>query len=173
MRRLVGVLRQDGLDQDGHGRGAQVRDGLGDRGGASLTPAPRLAGLDGLVAQVAKIGLPIVLTVKGDGRQLPAGVNLSAYRIVQEALTNIVNHAERPSHVSVVVRYEPAEVSVEITDDGIRGEVSTRDWVNDDGHGLVGMRERVGLFGGELVAASQPQGGFRVAARLPVDGYQR
>ncbi len=150
MRRLLGVLRQDGQTS------------------ASLAPSPGLADLEALVTQVGKTGLPTRLRVDGDPRPLPAGVDLSAYRIIQEALTNVVNHADHPSLVTVAVRYEAAEVSVEVTDDGRGGSANAGSRGGGTGHGLVGMRERVGLFGGRLVTGPRVEGGFRVAAHLPL-----
>ena len=97
---------------------------------------------------------------------LPAGVDLSAYRIVQEALTNVVKHAG-PARAQVVVGYGDRDVTVEVTDDG-RGAVTLAgDGRAGSGHGLIGMRERVATFGGDLEVGPRPDGGFRVAARLP------
>jgi signal transduction histidine kinase len=149
LRRLLGVLRQE---DEPHG---------------DLAPMPGLADLEGLLAEVAKAGLAVKLQVHGTRPPLPAGVDLSAYRIVQEALTNVVKHAG-PAHAQVVVGYGDQEVTVEIIDDG-RGAVSSvTDGRAGTGHGLIGMRERVAAFGGDLEVGPRPHGGFRVAARLPV-----
>jgi signal transduction histidine kinase len=139
LRRLLGVLRQDSEPQ------------------ASLAPVPGLADLEGLLGEVAKAGLAVRLQVEGTPSPLPAGVDLSAYRIVQEALTNVVKHAG-PAQAQVTIGYRDRDVTVEVTDDGRGGT----------GHGLVGMRERVAAFGGDLETGPRPGGGFRVAARLPL-----
>jgi signal transduction histidine kinase len=153
MRRLIGVLRR------------------GDEP-TSLGPQPQLADVGALVEQTREAGLPVTLEVEGEPRPLPAGVDLSAYRIVQEALTNIRKHAE-PASARVRVRYDPRSLEIEVVDDG-RG-AAWRDGAPDGGadgnggHGLIGMRERVALFGGQLEVGPQPAGGFRVAARLPLE----
>jgi signal transduction histidine kinase len=154
LRRLLGVLRQDGEPQ------------------ASLTPAPGLANLEGLLAEVAEAGLAVRLRVEGAPSPLPAGVDLSAYRIVQEALTNVVKHAG-PAHAQVTIRYRDHEVAVEVIDDG-RGvaAVATDGRRGRTGHGLIGMAERVAAFGGDLEVGPRPGGGFRVAARLPLAADQ-
>jgi signal transduction histidine kinase len=149
LRRLLGVLRQDGEPQ-------------GD-----LAPVPGLADLDRLLAEVAKAGLAVRLRVEGTRPELPAGVDLSAYRIVQEALTNVVKHAG-PARAQVVVGYGDQEVTVEVTDDGRGVTAPTGDGRAEVGHGLIGMRERVQVFGGDLEVGPRPGGGFRVAARLPL-----
>jgi signal transduction histidine kinase len=153
LRRLLGVLRQEGEPQ-------------GD-----LAPAPGLADLDGLLAEMAKAGLGVRLRVEGTPSPLPAGVDLSAYRIVQEALTNVVKHTG-PARAQVTIRYRDQEVMVEVSDDGRGVTAPTGDGRARVGHGLIGMRERVQVFGGDLEVGPGPVGGFRVAARLPfaVDG---
>ena len=149
LRRLLGVLRQDGEPQ------------------ASLTPAPGLANLEGLLAEVAEAGLAVRLRVEGAPSPLPAGVDLSAYRIVQEALTNVVKHAG-PAHAQVTIRYRDHEVAVEVIDDGPGVAAVAADGRRGTGHGLIGMAERVAAFGGDLEVGPRPGGGFRVAARLPL-----
>ena len=146
MRRLLSVLRAD----------------TAAGGDVLLSPARGLADLDSLVDVAAASGLRVELSRQGDPVALPAGAELAAYRIVQEALTNVCRHA-RASSASVVVRYEPSEVAVEVTDDGIGGAP------RPGGHGLVGMRERAALYGGEVEAAPRPEGGFRVRARIPLE----
>jgi signal transduction histidine kinase len=148
LRRLLGVLRQEGEPQ-------------GD-----LTPVPGLADLEVLLAEVAKAGLAVKVRVEGKPLQLPAGVDLSAYRIVQEALTNVVKHAGE-ARAQVTIRYGDQDVTVEITDDGRGVTAPTSDGRARVGHGLIGMRERVQVFGGDLETGPCPGGGFRVAARLP------
>src|SRR5215211_2585143 len=149
LRRLLGVLRHDSDPQ------------------ASLTPVPGLANLDSLLTEVGKAGLAVRLRVEGTPLPLPAGVDLSVYRIVQEALTNVVKHAG-PAHAQVTIGYRGQEVTVEVIDDG-RGTVPPAgDGRVGTGHGLIGMRERVAAFGGDLQVGPCPGGGFRVAARLPL-----
>jgi signal transduction histidine kinase len=146
MRRLLGVLREEA-------------EPVG-----SLAPAPGLAEVDALAAEVAKAGARVEVRIEGTRPELPLGLDLSAYRIVQEALTNVVRHAG-PATARVHIRYAPAAVDIEVTDDGRGGRAPGR----DDGHGIVGMRERAALYGGSLEAGPLPGGGFRVAASLPVD----
>jgi signal transduction histidine kinase len=154
LRRLLGVLRQE-------------NEPKGD-----LAPVPGLANLDGLLAEAAKAGLAVRLQVNGTRPPLPAGVDLSAYRIVQEALTNVVKHAGS-ARAQVVVGYGDQEVRVEIIDDGRGAVTSVSDGRVGSGHGLIGMRERVQAFGGDLQTGPRPGGGFRVAARLPLTADQR
>ena len=155
LRRLLGVLRRRDSEPQG-----------------DLTPVPGLADLDSLLAEVAKAGLAVRLRVEGTPSPLPPGVDLSAYRIVQEALTNVVKHAG-PARAQVVVGYRDHEVIVEVTDDGRGVTAPTGDGPARVGHGLIGMRERVAAFGGDLEAGPRPGGGFRVAARLPLAAEQR
>jgi signal transduction histidine kinase len=121
---------------------------------------------------VAKAGLAVRLQVEGRPAPLPAGVDLSAYRIVQEALTNVVKHAG-PARAQVAIRYRDQEVTVEVIDDGRGVAAPTGDGRARVGHGLIGMHERVAVFGGDLEAGPRPDGGFRVAARLPLAAEQR
>ena len=148
MRRLLGMLRKD--DQE-----------------LALAPQPSLAHVDLLVDQIRAAGMPVELRVEGEPVPLPPGVDLSAYRIVQEALTNALKHAG-PARAIVTVRYDKHELTLEIADSG-RGAVNG----NGGGHGLVGMRERVALFGGELDAGSRAGRGFAVQARLPLGPPRR
>jgi signal transduction histidine kinase len=172
MRQLLGVLRAeadaeaDAAGVDGVGGGADV----GDRVGAALAPAPGLADLSQLVAQTGQAGLRVDLRIIGAPRELPPGVDTSAYRIVQEALTNVVKHAGTASG-RVTIDYRPDELSIEVTDDGIGhsgGARANGPAGGSGGHGLLGMRERVSLYGGELSAGPLPGRGFRVHARLPL-----
>jgi signal transduction histidine kinase len=144
MRQLLGVLRSD-VD------------------GAELAPAPGLAGLPALVERTEQAGVPVELDVQGADR-LPEGVALSVYRIVQEALTNVVRHAA-PARCRVSVVAGRAEVHVEVTDDGPGTRVLPAD--RRAGHGLIGMRERVLMYGGSFHAGPRPEGGFGLSARLP------
>jgi signal transduction histidine kinase len=146
MRRLLGAMRRDG-------------------DGVELGPQPGLDGLDSLLEDVGRAGLPVRLHVDGDRLPLPRAIDLSAYRIVQEGLTNALKHA-RASHADVTLRYRPDELEVQVADDGVG--TATRGGL---GHGLVGIGERVKIYGGEMSAGPAVQGGFVLAARLPLDGY--
>jgi signal transduction histidine kinase len=147
MRRLLGAMRRDG-------------DGL------ELAPQPGLDGLDSLLEDLGRAGLPVRLHVDGDPFPLPRAIDLSAYRIVQEGLTNSLKHA-RAGHADVTVRYRSDELELEVVDDG--AGAATSDGL---GHGLVGIRERVKIYGGEMNAGTAPAGGFILSARLPLDRYQ-
>jgi signal transduction histidine kinase len=145
MRRLLGAMRHDGEDLE-------------------LTPQPGLDGLDSLLEEVGRAGLPVRLHLDGDRFPLPRAIDLSAYRIIQEGLTNALKHAHA-SHADVTVQYGSNELQIEIRDDG-RG-TSTTDGL---GHGLVGMRERVKIYGGEMTTGTASGGGFVVNTRLPLSG---
>jgi signal transduction histidine kinase len=153
MRRLVGVLRDD------------------DDEAAALAPQPTVAEIPALLARLASAGLDVDLEMEGTRRQAPAGVELSAYRIVQEALTNTLKHSGA-GHATVRLSWSQDHLEVEVSDDGPVAGVTVPPPVRADsgGKGLVGMRERVMLFGGELEAGPSPHGGYRVAARLPLEG---
>jgi signal transduction histidine kinase len=133
----------------------------------ALAPEPSLDHLDSLLAHVREAGLPVALRVEGERGPLPAGVDISAYRIVQEALTNALRHAG-PVRARVLVRYGEDDVEVEVADDGPGPKEG-----NGSGHGLVGMRERVALYGGELTMGKGDAGGYVVRARLPFDRTKR
>ncbi len=128
-------------------------------------PQRGLAALDELVERVGEAGLDVRVTVQGEAVSLPAGVDLSAYRIIQEALTNSLRHGGAGTHAAVSVEYRPGEVRVAVIDDG-RGPGPGP---GVEGHGLIGMRERAALLGGEVVAGPGPSGGYRVTARLPIE----
>jgi signal transduction histidine kinase len=147
MRRLLAAMRSDGDE-------------------AELTPHPGLDGLHSLLEEVGRAGLPVQLHVDGDPFPLPAAIDLSAYRIVQEGLTNALKHA-RASNANVTVRYWPDELQLEVRDNG--GGSSTSDGV---GHGLVGIRERVKIYGGEMTAETANGGGFTLSTRLPLNGQR-
>jgi signal transduction histidine kinase len=238
MRRMLGALRQaDETDQRGvagqagadagagagAGAGADVGVPAGDAGGAPLLPAPGLAGLDRLVSRTASAGVRVDVTRCGQPRELPASIDLSAYRIVQEALTNVVKHA-RTSSCRVLIGYGQDELVLEVTDNGAglpamagagvsqhgsslaltggglpggglpggggsagEGGVAvlptvstTPGWsapdgwadkrcvIGGSGHGIIGMRERVSLLGGEFSAGPLPGYGFQVSAHIPL-----
>jgi signal transduction histidine kinase len=135
--------------------------GVAGDGGAAIAPQPGLAHLGALVDQVRAAGLDAELEVEGDRSDVSAGVELSAYRVVQEALTNTLRHAFA-RHVWIFARCREHELEVEVLDDGAGPPAAT-----SDGRGLVGMRERVALFGGDLETGPRLGGGFRVRARFP------
>ena len=143
LRRLLGILRSE--DQQ-----------------LAIGPQPGLDSLQSLLEQVRASGLPVQLRVEGDPVHLPAGIDLSAYRIVQEALTNVVKHADA-TRAEVVLRFDTRALELDILDDG-RGATS----VNGAGHGLIGMRERAALYGGTIETGTQDGGGYAVHARLPL-----
>ena len=145
LRRLLGVLRQ------------------GDDPVASLEPNPGMAEIGRLADQIRSAGVEVELKVEGEPGELPPGVDLSAFRIAQEGLTNVLKHGGGVARV--LVRYSPGAVAVEIADDGRAGTDGAA--AEGTGHGLIGMRERVSVFGGELTAGPVPGGGYRMAARLP------
>jgi signal transduction histidine kinase len=142
LRRLLGILRDDEAEAD-------------------RAPQPVLADLDALIAAVAGAGLPVELRVEGAPVALPSGLDLSAYRIVQEALTNALKHAGRTS-ATVALTYGDGVLDLEISDDGVGHHAS-----NGTGHGLAGMRERVALYGGEFTSGPRPGRGYVVHARFP------
>jgi signal transduction histidine kinase len=172
MRRMLGVLRREGDDRLGR------------------TPQPTVSQIDSLIDNVREAGLEVSLVVEGEPHPVPSGVDLSAYRIVQEALTNTLKHAG-PARAQVVMRWSEHILELEVTDDGrgppagltdlplparpparvglaVDAPVADRN-VSRRGHGLVGMRERVALFGGELSVGPKRDGGYRVRARLPLE----
>ena len=133
-----------------------------------LAPQPGLRHLDALLTQVREAGLPVTLAVEGHERPVPPAVDLSAYRITQEALSNTLRHAG-PTAASVTLRYRERVLEVEVADEG-RKAAANGHGTGPGGHGILGMRERAGLLGGRLRAESRPGGGFIVEASLPFDG---
>jgi signal transduction histidine kinase len=150
MRRLMGLLRAGGEPGD------------------PRAPQPGLKNLDALLAQVREAGVAITLELEGEPRAVPAGLDLSAFRIVQEALTNVLKHAGR-SRAAVVVRYTPTALELAITDDGT-GVAERSPDTSPRRYGHLGMRERVALFGGDLEVGPLEGGGYHVVATLPHDG---
>lgn len=144
LRRMLTALRRDGA------------------GTAPLGPAPGLDDMTSLAEATADAGVRVDIRMKGERMPLPPDVDLSAYRIVQEAVTNVVRHAGT-DHCRVTIDHRDGELAIEVADDGHGGMVGT-------GYGLVGMRERVSLLRGEFAAGPRPEGGFRVAARIPLEG---
>jgi signal transduction histidine kinase len=154
MRRLLAVLR-DTEDEPAEDQ--------------SHAPQPSLASLEALVDRVCAAGAPVRLEIVGDPGPVPPGVDLSAYRIVQEALTNVLKHAGG-AHTTIRLRYGVDALGIEVVDDGGTGaHGDTRASANGRrvGHGLIGIRERVAVIGGEVSAGPRPEGGFEVNARLP------
>jgi signal transduction histidine kinase len=144
LRRLLGIVNADGAP--------------------ALAPQPGLGSLDQLVQGIREAGLPVDLSVVGDPLVLPAGVDLAAYRVVQEALTNTVKHAGGAS-ARVLIRYEPTGVDLEISDDGPPTPASS---AFGSGRGLIGMRERVSLYGGAMENGPRHGGGYIISVHLPV-----
>lgn len=151
MRRMLEVLRTDE---------------------AGVGPQPGLDELQRLVGQVRETGLPVELTVEGRDRTLPGGMDLAAYRIIQEALTNAVKHAGKAT-ASVTVRYEPEALDIEVTDDGRGAAAPLLAPAVQGGHGLIGMQERVTLYGGTLETGPLFPGGYRVHARFLLEPAER
>jgi signal transduction histidine kinase len=143
MRRLLGILRHN--DEE-----------------LAFAPQPSLSRIEDLAAGISATGLPVKLTIEGEPVELPPGVDVSAYRIVQEALTNALKHAG-PARAHVILRYLAEELELEVLDDGTGGGNG-----GGSGHGLAGMRERVGLYGGVLESGSRPEGGYALRVRLPL-----
>jgi signal transduction histidine kinase len=142
-----------------------VLSGSGTHAGAS-SPQPGLAQLDGLAEHVTRGGIPVDVVVEGERPEIPTSVDLSAFRIVQESLTNCLKHSGA-SRATVTVRYRPQDLEVEVVDNG-RGSLESGGRVNGGGRGQLGMRERVALFGGEIsIGPGSPAGGYSVRARLP------
>jgi len=171
--KLPGTLAEDkdallGVEQAGRAALAEMRHLLGAMRGdgedPELAPQPGLGELDSLVEEVGRAGLPVQLHVDGERVPLPRPIDLSAYRIIQEGLTNALKHAGA-SQADVTVRYGSDELQVEIRDDG-RGATEG----DGLGHGLVGVRERVKIYGGEMTAGTATGGGFVLSTRLPLSG---
>jgi signal transduction histidine kinase len=148
MRRLLAAMRREGDE-------------------AELVPQPGLDGLDSLLAEIGRAGLPVELHVDGTPFPLPRGIDLSAYRIVQEGLTNALKHAHA-SDADVTVRYRPDQLEIEVRDNG--HGTATSDGL---GHGLIGVRERVKIYGGEMSAGTAINGGFVLSTRLPLGQDER
>jgi signal transduction histidine kinase len=147
MRHLLDAMRDDSEDLE-------------------LGPQPGLDRLDALLHDIGRAGLPVQLHIDGDPLELPRGIDISAYRIVQEGLTNALKHAHA-SHAEVALKYATNQLRIEVRDDG-HGPVSR----NGGGHGLIGIGERVKLYGGEMSTGSVNGGGFVLSARLPLTEYR-
>jgi signal transduction histidine kinase len=148
MRRLLGAMRREGDD-------------------VALAPQPGMGHLEELVERVGRAGLPVRLHVDGEPQRLPDALDVTGYRIVQEGLTNALKHANA-SRADVTVRYDPDALHIEIRDDGGGAAAS-----NGHGHGLVGIRERVKIYGGAMTAGPVSEGGFVLSTRLPLRGDVR
>jgi signal transduction histidine kinase len=148
MRRLLGLLRTDRTDPE-------------------FTPQPGLGRLEGLVDQMRDAGLDVAVAIDGEPCQLPAGVDLNAYRIVQESLTNTLKHGGPSATARVHIRFSPDDVAIDVEDDG-RGAADALAKGDDTGHGILGMQERVAMLDGEFVAGPRAGGGYRVHVRLPI-----
>jgi signal transduction histidine kinase len=148
MRRMVGVLRESGDS-------------------AELEPTPGLDQVDQLAEKFRTAGLPVALSVTGVARDLAPGLDLTAYRLVQEGLTNTLRHARNPGRAEVAIDYGADRIELAVRDDGQYpvGSAATA----EAGNGLLGMRERVAVYGGSLVARARPEGGFEMVATLPLD----
>lgn len=169
MRHMLGVLREPASDSADGGAGA----GAGTERPAdseAREPQPGVSQIPVLVARMSEAGVATTLQYAGRTRRLSAAVDVSAYRVVQEALTNTVRHAGHGATARVALTYEPDCLTVEVTDDGGRAtEAHPGERPEHGGHGLIGMRERVSLFGGTLETGPVLGAGFRVCARFPID----
>jgi signal transduction histidine kinase len=149
MRRLLGIARRDPAEDP------------------QLAPLPGVGALPALVDQIRAAGTPVRLDVEGEPVPLPAGVDLSAYRIVQEALTNTLKHAGAGARASVRLTFTADRLEVEVSDDGAGADAAPS--TVDGGNGLRGIAERVGMLGGQLAVGPGAEGGFRVRALLPIE----
>jgi signal transduction histidine kinase len=147
MRHLLDAMREDGEDVE-------------------LGPQPGLDRLDTLLQDVGRAGLPVRLHIDGDPRQLSRGIDISAYRIVQEGLTNALKHAHA-SQAEVALQYAADQLGIEVRDNGLGGGTS-----DGPGHGLIGIRERVKLYDGEMATGTNEGGGFTLTARFPLEEYR-
>jgi signal transduction histidine kinase len=190
MRRMLGALRQaDEAGRSGMIDGEPPGRSVRETGAAPLSPAPGLAALDRLLARTASAGVQVEIKRRGTARELPASIDLSAYRIIQEALTNVVKHA-RTSSCQVLIGFGQDELLIEVADNGAGvpalagvapggsggaagpdlslAAAAVRGVPDGTGHGIVGMRERVSLLGGEFTAGPRPGYGFGVCAHIPL-----
>lgn len=165
MRRLLGVLRTGEGGGGSGGQGREGREGIGE-----YLPQPGVEQLSELIDQVRGAGLTVSFSIEGTPRPLPSSVELTAYRVVQEALTNTRKHGGPEVGATVMLRYGPDDLSLLAEDDGRGAERELYEDGGTDGlgHGLIGMRERVGMVGGSLETGPRPGGGFRISAVLPL-----
>jgi signal transduction histidine kinase len=182
LRHLLGLLSPASVTEDGGGPAGQLPAPLdaggSPRGAAGLAPQPGLDELREMVDRVVTAGLPVELHITGTPRDLPPGLGLAVFRVVQEALTNVIKHAGKPQ-TEIRLNYESAALVVEVADNGrpIPAAIPAPDASGVSvprgaGMGLLGLRERVALYGGELAAGPRPGGGWLVKARMPVEPAQ-
>ena len=157
LRNLLGLLAPSGAAEPD-------ADPAGGGGELALSPQPDLGQIDTLVERVRTAGLPVELSVAGS-RNLPPGLALAGYRVVQEALTNVLKHAGQ-AKTTIQIEYRPAELFITVYDDGGPAAMAPP---GGDGRGLIGLRERIAVYGGELDAGPRPGGGWRLTARIPLD----
>jgi signal transduction histidine kinase len=160
LRHVMGLLTMTATATDTRSRGSATM--------ADLAPQPSLDQVDVLVARVRDTGLPVELTVAGQPRPLPSGVELTAYRVVQEALTNTVKHAVGAT-ARVLVEYGADHLRVEVTDTGGAPDSAAATGTTGTGRGLIGLHERLAVYGGTLLTGPHPLGGYRVKALIPLE----
>ena len=166
LRHLLGLLAPSGDAEPGPAEAGTANAPVPDD--AALTPQPGVARIPALLARVRAAGMPVELSVEATGgspRDLPPGVDLAAFRVVQEALTNVMKHAGQ-ARTTVRIEYRPAELLITVCDDGGSAAVAPP---AGSGRGLIGLRERIAVYGGELDAGPRPGGGWRLAARIPLE----
>jgi signal transduction histidine kinase len=161
MRALLGVLRDEETGVR-NGTGTETRD-------ATLVPAPGLADLNRLAKRAGEAGVQVDLSIRGERPQLPAGLDLAAYRVIQEAVTNVIKHAAT-DRCQVTVTCQQDTLMLEVTDNGTGSAASGGGEPPAAGNGIIGMRERAAMYGGEVRAAPRPGRGFQVTARFPLAG---
>lgn len=159
LRHVMGLLTMDSEDE-GTGGDADIAGTA-----VELAPQPGLDQLETLIGRVRDTGLPVDLTVTGPPRPLPPGVELAAYRVVQEALTNTVKHASGAT-AAVTVEYSPGHLRMEVTDTGGRPGAGA---TTGNGRGLIGLSERLAVYDGTLDTGRRPTGGYRVEALIPLE----
>jgi signal transduction histidine kinase len=171
LRNLLGLLAPSGEAEPAEGGEAPVPGGAGD---AALTPQPGVARIPALLARVCEAGMPVELSVDAPGgspRALPPGIDLAGFRVVQEGLTNVMKHAG-PARTTVRLEYRPRDLVITVSDDGPRpgsAPAAAAPGSGSGARGLIGLRERIAVYGGMLDAGPRPGGGWRLTARIPLD----
>ncbi len=174
LRHLLGLLAPSGEGHGDAGDAAEAAEALvpGEVDGAALAPQPGVARIPALLSRVCAAGMPVKLSVDAPGgtpRDLPPGVDLAAFRVVQEALTNVMKHAGQ-ARTTVRLDYGPRDLLITVSDDGRpAADGQPAPGPAADGRGLIGLRERIAVYGGELDAGPRPGGGWRLAARIPLE----
>jgi signal transduction histidine kinase len=166
LRHLLGLLAPSGEAEPGPAEAAAV-----PAGDAALTPQPGAARIPALLARVRETGMPVELSVDapaGTPPVLPPGIDLAAFRVVQEGLTNVMKHAG-PVRTTVRLQYRPRDLLITVSDDGLPPGSAPVGTPGPGGRGLIGLRERIAVYGGELDAGPRPAGGWRVTARIPLE----